>query len=285
MLICVIFCEFASFDTEIIQLELGRMVIIMTGYLAFLTMQERSMAKRLSSFLDIPLEDLIPVPAVFGNRRTFAGGSQLISRASNVSSAYVLVSGWAFSFRKLPDGSRQITDIRIPGDFIGLRSVLLRNCDNRVEAILQTQAVELLQQELLDLFQHSPRLGMCLLGAASKDAAMSAEHCARMGRRTSTERMAHFLLEMNVRLRRVGMADLNGYRCPLSQYVLADFLGLSPVHVNRVLRDLRELGLVTFQHGRVTFNDYRGLVEFVDFDGTYLQQVAPVAISEIRKIH
>jgi CRP-like cAMP-binding protein len=88
--------------------------------------------------------------------------------------------------------------------------------------------------------------------------------------------MAHFLLELGSRLALVGMGSKEGYDCPLTQYHLADTLGLSAVHVNRVLRQLRESGLVTFRDGLVTFHDYGGLVDLAEFDPAYLDQTGPL---------
>lgn len=88
--------------------------------------------------------------------------------------------------------------------------------------------------------------------------------------------MAHFLLELGSRLALVGMGSKEGYACPLTQYHLADALGLSAVHVNRVLRQLREGGLVAFQDGQVTFHDYSRLVALAEFDPAYLDQIGPL---------
>ena len=105
---------------------------------------------------------------------------------------------------------------------------------------------------------------------------MVVEHLVSLGRRTATERTAHFLLELGARLRLVGLADKSGFKCPLSQYLLADALGLSAVHINRVLRELREARLLTFQKGRVTFDNYDALVGLVDFDRAYLDHDGPL---------
>ena len=74
----------------------------------------------------------------------------------------------------------------------------------------------------------------------------------------------------------MGLGDKSGYACPLNQYQLADALGLSAVHVNRVLRELREAGLVTFHEGRVAFEDFGGLVALADFDLAYLDHEGPL---------
>ena len=97
-----------------------------------------------------------------------------------------------------------------------------------------------------------------------------AEHLVNLGRRSADVRMAHFMLELGARLRLVGIGDQGGFACPLTQYHLADALGLSAVHVNRVLRHLREAGLLTFQRGRVRFNDIVRLRDLAGFDPDYL---------------
>jgi CRP-like cAMP-binding protein len=114
-----------------------------------------------------------------------------------------------------------------------------------------------------------------VLWAASRDEAMVVEHLVDLGRRDAAGRMAHFLLELGARLVLVGMGDRTGYACPLTQYHLADALGLSAVHVNRVLRQLREDGMVTFRDGFVTFDDYDRLVDFAQFDPSYMDQKGP----------
>ena len=105
---------------------------------------------------------------------------------------------------------------------------------------------------------------------------MVVEHLVGIGRRSAAERMAHFLLELGARLALVGMGSKAGYACPLTQSHLADALGLSAVHVNRVLRQLREDGLATFRDGHVTFDDYGRLVELAEFDPAYLDQTGPL---------
>ncbi len=105
---------------------------------------------------------------------------------------------------------------------------------------------------------------------------MVVEHLVSLGRRNAQERTAHFLLELGARLTLVGMGTADGYACPLSQYLLADALGLTAVHINRVLRELREAGLVSFQKGQVEFHDLAGLVALADFDLAYLDHAGPL---------
>lgn len=190
--------------------------------------------------------------------------------------AYILASGWVCSYKLLSSGLRQIVDFQIPGDFLGLRSVLFRTADHNIEPVTRVEASEVLASDLLDTFGDTPRLATAVLWAASRDEAMVVEHLVNIGRRDAKERTAHFLLEMGARLKLVGLGSALGYDCPLSQYMLADALGLSAVHVNRVLRELREDDLVTFQHGKVTIHDLDRLVTLADFDKSYLDHDGPL---------
>lgn len=191
-------------------------------------------------------------------------------------SAFILAEGWAASYKMLPDGGRQIVDFQVPGDFLGLRSILFRTSDRGVEAITKIEASEVLETDIMDGFKNAPRLAAAVLWAVSRDEAMVVEHLVNLGRRSAEERMAHFLLELGARLSLVGIGDKTGYRCPLTQYHLADALGLSAVHVNRVLRHLRDDGLMTFQKGSVVFNDFDRLRALASFDNAYLDQGGPL---------
>lgn len=115
-----------------------------------------------------------------------------------------------------------------------------------------------------------PRLGAALLWAASRDEAMVVEHLVNIGRRSSLERTAHFFMELAERLTLTGQATETEFDCPLSQFVLADALGLTSIHVNRVMRQLREMRLLTLKKGKVQIQDLAGLRKLAGFQGGYL---------------
>ena len=241
-----------------------------------MSIQDSPFARKLTTFVSLSQEDLSALSDVYRRKRNFAVGRDMIHEGQTEQHAYILASGWAFSYKNLPGGARQIVDFQIPGDFLGLRSVLLRTADHNVVPITPVQASEVGQKDLLAALSQTNRLATAVLWAASRDEAMVVEHLINIGRRDAPERMAHFLLELAARLRLVGIGDKAGYACPLSQYLLADALGLSAVHVNRVLRELREKGLLTFQKGIVVFDDYDALVEFAGFDRAYMDHDGPL---------
>lgn len=221
-------------------------------------------------------DELLTLDQLHARRKRFVAGCDIVHQGQVDQSAYILASGWVCSYKLLPGGTRQIVDFQIPGDFLGLRSVLFRTADHNIEPITNVEASEVLAADLLDTFTRTPRLATAVLWAASRDEAMVVEHLVGLGRRNAKERTAHFLLELGSRLKLVGLGSPAGYACPLSQTLLADALGLTAVHVNRVMRELRESGLVTFQHGQVIFHDFEGLVHLADFDKTYLDHDGPM---------
>jgi CRP-like cAMP-binding protein len=235
-------------------------------------------ARKLGAFVALSNVEMTLLDQLHNRRRAFAAGRDIIHEGQVERSAYILASGWVCSYKLLPSGTRQIVDFQIPGDFLGLRSVLFRTADHNVEPITKIQASEVQTNDLLSAFNVSPRLAAAVLWAASRDEAMVVEHLVNIGRRDAKERMAHFILELGARLKLVGLTTPDGYSCPLTQYMLADALGLSAVHVNRVLRELREDGLVTFHHGQVVYQDLEGLIAFAEFDRAYLDHDGPLMI-------
>lgn len=233
-------------------------------------------AKKLSAFVALSADDFAVLERLHKRRTFFPAGRDIMHEGQSHQAAYILASGWVCSYKLLPGGTRQIVDFQIPGDFLGLRSVLLRTADHSIEPVTKIEASEVLANELLDAFSSTPRLAAAVLWAASRDEAMVVEHLVGIGRRDACERTAHFLLELAARLTLVGLATTKGYACPLSQFMLADALGLSAAHVNRVLRELREAGLVTFQRVMVTFHDFDALVTLADFDRHYLDHDGPL---------
>lgn len=234
------------------------------------------LTRKLAAFVSLSKVELAVLERLHQRRKSFVPGSDMVHQGQSSQAAYILSEGWVCSYKLQPDGTRQIVDFQIPGDFLGLRSVLLRTSDHSFEPIVDIQAAEVLASDLLEAFAETPRLATAILWAASRDEAMVVEHLVGIGRRDADARMAHFLLELGSRLSLVSMGSRDGFKCPLTQYHLADALGLSAVHVNRVLRQLRERGLMTFRDGQVTFHDYQGLVALAEFDPEYLDQDGPL---------
>jgi CRP-like cAMP-binding protein len=187
-----------------------------------------------------------------------------------VGSAYAIREGWVFAYKMLPSGDRQVTDFLVPGDMVGFGTLFQKVAEQSYETITDTELVEISAGAARQASRQSPELTEAFFALLSRERAKLLEHLIDVGRRDSVARVAHLLLELGRRLQLAGHDTRNGYACPLSQYLLADALGLTAIHVNRVLRKLRLSGLLTFRHGHVTFHDRDRLVELTGFDPAYV---------------
>jgi CRP-like cAMP-binding protein len=217
-------------------------------------------------------EEIVAVAEMEAQRRVVPARAELVDEQRSCRRSFILQDGWACSYKLVPDGGRQVIDFLIPGDFIGLRGLFLRNADRSFAAVTDLVVSEVSWQQMTATFQRLPRLGAAILWAAARDEATMVEHLINIGRRSGLIRTAHLLLELRQRLELVGRATPTGFACPLNQYLLADALGLTAIHLNRVLRQLREQRLVTFRAARVVFHDLARLQELAGFCGDYLDQ-------------
>ena len=229
------------------------------------------LATKLNAFLPLSVAELKCLAAIQSKPVAVKRGKQLIDEGQTGQKAFVLQAGWGCSYKDLANGGRQIISFPIAGDCIGLRGVLLRTADHSVLALTDAVVSSLEGPHLLKCITDYPRLGAALLWAASRDEAMVVEHLVNIGRRTALERTAHFFMELAERMSLIGLATEAEFKCPLSQFVLADALGLTAIHVNRVLRQLREEGLITVQKGRVKIHDIAALRKLSGYHGGYLE--------------
>ncbi len=192
-------------------------------------------------------------------------GKELFHEGQSGQMLFIVQRGWASSYKDLPNGRRQIIQFAIPGDCVGLRNILLRASDHTFSAFTEATFSTIGAARLMQLFDDFPGIRAALLWSAARDEAMAVERLAGVGRRTAAGRIAHFFVELADRLLLVGLATEGEFKCPLNQYVLADALGLSAIHVNRVLRALRERGFLSFRAGTVIISNRKCLGEVANY--------------------
>lgn len=210
-----------------------------------------------------------------GRTRSYATGTMIARENWAERQTGVLLSGWAAVSRSLADGKIQIIDFRLPGDLINTCGDLGRATGADLLLLTDVTIHDFMTPVEALLRQGPPRFCTMLLGAMSRDEAVIAERLVSVGRRNAAARTAHLLLELGARLRRIGFGDGARFTCPLTQTMLADALGLSGIHLNRVLRRLREQGLVRFHDALVEIDDLDGLIALAEFDAAYLEQASP----------
>ena len=228
------------------------------------------LAAKLTRFVSLSGAELKCLAEMQANPVHVKRGKLLTQEGQTGHKAFVLQAGWACSYKVLPEGTRQVISFPIAGDIVGLRSVLLRTADHSFSALTDAVVSPVEGTHIMRCVTEFPRLGAALLWAASRDEAMVVEHLVSIGRRNALERTAHFFMELAERLSLIGEATETQFRCPLSQFVLADALGLTSIHVNRVLRELRERKLLTLRKGTVIIHDLAALRKLSGFQGGYL---------------
>jgi CRP-like cAMP-binding protein len=224
------------------------------------------LARKLGAFVRLSNRELEHLAKLESKRVRVARGKELVHEGQTGQVAHIIQDGWACSFKLLRDGGRQIIAFPVPGDCVGLRSMLLRTSDHSFSALTDATVSRIDAASMKEIFTEFPHLGAAILWATSRDEAMVVEHLVSLGRRSAIGRMAHFFMELHDRLKLVGLASGDEFNCPLNQSVLADALGLSTIHVNRVLRQLRERGLMTFKERRVTIHDANALKSLAGYE-------------------
>ena len=202
--------------------------------------------------------------------RVFPAGRTIVRTGTTLSASTLLVDGIVCRYKDLADGQRQIMELHVAGDFVDLHGFLLKQLDHNVGTMTPVRVASFPHEAIRGITETHPHLGRMLWFSTLLDAAIHREKILSIGRRSALARIAHILCELLVRLRIVGLAEDGGYALPLTQADLADVTGLTSVHVNRMLKKLRDENLLTFRGGRVVVDDWEGLQRIAEFDPTYL---------------
>jgi CRP-like cAMP-binding protein len=176
----------------------------------------------------------------------------------------------ACRYRLMPDGRRQILTILLPGDLFGLPRFLLHPMDHSVAAIGPTRISAIGREAVIDIIANHPRIGAALWWSLMQEEAMLRERIVALGRRSARGRVAYLLCEIVWRQRAVGIAEGHAVRLPFTQAELGDMLGLTSVHINRVLQGFRRDELITLDRRRLTLLDIERLQAIAGLTPEYL---------------
>lgn len=226
--------------------------------------------RQLDSVVELAPEDRAAVLSLPYRIKAVAEKRDLLREGSHPVESCLVLEGIVCRYKMLSNGRRQILSFHFPGDMPDLQSLYLRTMDHSIAAITPARVAFIPHESVRTLIRAQPNVADALSRSTMIDASIYREWIANVGRRTALERVAHVICECFARLRAVGLAKLRTFELPLSQMELADATGLSNVHVNRTMRELRRLGLVETNskvHGIV---DWELLQETADFDPAYL---------------
>ena len=219
---------------------------------------------------EIPSEDLAALESAATGERTYGSRAVIVRTGERVSTSTLLLEGFICRYMDDRAGHRQLVAIHVPGDFVDLHGFPMGQLDHDVATIGPARVATWSHADLEAVLAHRPTLTRMLWFSTLLDAAMHREWIFRLGRLDAVGRVAHLLCELDARLAMVGLAVDGRYRLPLTQADLAEACGLTGVHVNRVLRSLRERGLALFRGGEVNILDRAALRTIAEFNPLYL---------------
>ena len=226
--------------------------------------------RKLESIADLTDEEKAAVFDLPMHVRHVGADQDIVREGDRPSECCLVVDGFACSYKHTDEGKRQIMSFYVPGDIPDLQSLHLGTMDHTIGSLVSCKLAFIPHASLHDVTQKHPGLAAAFWRDTLIDGAIFREWIINVGRRDARARMAHLLCELWARLTAVGLATDRSFELQLTQAELGDALGLSTVHVNRVLQELRGSGLVTSEGRTLTINDREGLKRAGEFDATYL---------------
>ena len=226
--------------------------------------------RKLSQFTELSADERKAIIDATGKVSDFASGDDIVRRGDLTGGVKLVVEGFACRYKLLDDGRRQILAYLIPGDLCDPQVFLLNRVEYSTAAMTRTKVAFISQNDVLALTDKFPNLTRALWWSTLLDEAITREWVVNLGQRTAHERMAHLFCELFYRMRSIGSVTGNSYPLPITQATLGDTLGLSNVHVNRTIQELRAQGLISFKGGVVTVNELPALERVGFFSADYL---------------
>jgi CRP-like cAMP-binding protein len=204
------------------------------------------------------------------NIRQLKAGEDIIHEGAQPRHVNLVVEGWAYRYKHLEDGRRQILAFLVPGDLCDLRMFILKEMDHSLGALTPVRVAQIPADALLDTTNGHGRITRALWWNSLVEESIAREWIANLGQREAIERVAHLFCEIFIRLRGVGLTEGNSCAMPATQEQLADATGMSTVHVNRTLQEMRDTGLIVLKGKTLTIPDLEALQSTALFNPNYL---------------
>ncbi|MGA9581186.1 MAG: Crp/Fnr family transcriptional regulator [Allosphingosinicella sp.] len=202
--------------------------------------------------------------------RTIEPGAYLVREGEPPTICTLLFSGFAYRHKVTGKGERQIMSVHMPGEFLDLQNTFLEVADHNVQTLTRCEVAAVSGQAIRELALAHPRVGRAMWIETLVDSAIFREWIVNVGRRDSISRVSHLLCEFALRLEAAGLAEGHRYEMPMTQEQIADCTGLTPVHVNRVLKELGRMGLIERDKRAVSIVQWDRLRHVGDFNTRYL---------------
>lgn len=227
---------------------------------------------KLCGFGRLDESDIRVLTRATARQRKVGAKHDLIREGDRPGPVFVILGGWACRYKILPNGTRQVLAYLMPGDSCDLHIDLLAEMDHGIQTITPACVASIDRDEMDAIMGNHPNIARAFYVAQLVDEGTMRAWITSMGRRASVERVAHLMCELYIRARNIGLETEPSFTLPLSQLLLADSLGMTPVHLNRVLKKLRISGAIRLNRGHVVLSDLPKLVQIAGFDDNYLHR-------------
>jgi CRP-like cAMP-binding protein len=229
------------------------------------------LVRKLEQFVRLSADDRALLTRAATSRvRQFGPRIDIAREGDQPTDVHVLLSGWACRYKQFEDGRRQVVSFFLPGDMCDINVFILKEMDHSIATITSANVADLPREFFDEISASHPRIATALWWETLVSAAIQREWTMSLGQRTATERMAHLLCEIFLRLRLAGLTEGNSCEFPLIQSDLAEATGLSKVHVNRTLQELRSSGLVVLRGRTLMIPNLDHLMSAALFNSNYL---------------
>ncbi|GFE76594.1 Crp/Fnr family transcriptional regulator [Novosphingobium sp. TCA1] len=233
--------------------------------------QANFLTLHLSAFVRLSADDREMLAKALTKRvRVLPPRHDIISEGDRPRFVNVILDGWAQRYKQLADGRRQILSFFVAGDLCDTNVFILRKMDHSLSTVTQVKLAEISQFEFQEIMENSPRISQALWWSELVTVATQREWTTNIGQRTAYERIAHLFCEIFMRLRTIGQTDANGCEFPMTQAEIAEATGLTQVHVNRTIQDLRRNQLIELRGRRLQVLDLGRLEKAAMFNPNYL---------------
>ena len=225
---------------------------------------------KLSSFTDLSATDRTHLDHLARSPTRMRAGEDLIREGDRPERVFLLLSGWAYRYKVLADGKRQIVAYLLPGDLCDAHIFILGKMDHSIGLLSNATVATVSRETMIDVTERSPAIARALWWSTLVDEAVLRHWLINVGQRDAYHRIAHLFCELWERASQVGLVSGGAFDLPLTQEQLGDTLGMTSVHTNRVLQRMRGEGIITFESKRLIIRDMQGIRRAADFNPNYL---------------
>jgi CRP-like cAMP-binding protein len=215
------------------------------------------------------------IASLTGDKQEYAAHIDIVSPGQTVEHACLVARGLIARYDQMLDGQRQTTSYYIPGDMCDLHSVVAPKASWSITAVSPSAIIRVPHRQLRDICARYPEIALAFWRDGTADASVFAKWVGNLGRKNGKARIAHIMCEMGTRMEAAGLGSRTEYELPVTQERLGEAAGLTSVHVNRMLQEIRASGLLAFHNGRVEIFDWDALASVAEFDPAYLMLDGP----------